>query len=155
LLEMMDQASAPPPEIADMQKRMAKLEELLAASKVDESIANVDAKRVDTITKLLTASTPAAPTTDEFGNVTAMPQGPDPMLAQQIVQAMQMLFPMRYGQPTTEQKSEMLTAQPMPPPDAQMGQEMGGPVPQMPVPSRTPQPMLPPPNQLMPEAAYG
>jgi hypothetical protein len=150
LLEMMDQASAPPPEIADMQKRMAKLEELLAASKVDESIANVDAKRVDTITKLLTASTPAAPTTDEFGNVTAMPQGPDPMLAQQIVQAMQMLFPMRYGQPTTEQQAEMLVAQPPMPGGMPDGQEMGGPVPDMPMPSRTPIPMLPPPNQLMP-----
>lgn len=157
LLQMMDQASAPPPEIADMQKRMAKLEELLAASKVDESIAAVDAKRVETVTKLLTAATPQAAPTDEFGNVTGPAPGPDPMLAQQIVQAMQMLFPMRYGQPTTEQQAEMLVSQPMPPDGQMPGMDaMGGsPVPPGAVPSRTPMPMLPPPNQMMPEAAYG
>jgi hypothetical protein len=155
LLKLIDETTAPPPELIEMQKRMAKLEELLAASKVDESIANVDAKRVETITKLLTASTPAAPTTDEFGNVTAPAQGPDPMLAQQIIEAMQQLFPMNYGEPTLEQRGELIIDQPpMPPPGQDMAPQ-GGQMPPAPVPSRTPMPMLPPPNQMMPESAYG
>jgi hypothetical protein len=44
----------------------------------------------------------------------------------------------------------MLVAQPPMPGGMPDGQEMGGPVPDMPMPSRTPIPMLPPPNQLMP-----
>jgi len=48
ILRKMAEFKAPPPELAALQKRMAELEELLAAVKVDQAQADVEAKRAGT-----------------------------------------------------------------------------------------------------------
>ena len=96
LLQIIEQATAPNPEVIEMQKRMAKLEELLKAAMIDEKIAGMEQRRADTLAKLAQAFTPKQPQTDEFG----MPKGPAPAHPMQGVvpglQAMQM-FPLQYG----------------------------------------------------------
>lgn len=52
LFSMIDKANAPNPEIEEMQKRMAQLEQLLLATKVDQGIATVEKTRADTIASL-------------------------------------------------------------------------------------------------------
>lgn len=108
LLKILDQATAPSPEIAAMQQRMAQLEELLAAANVDKVVSEVENKRADTVSKLITAATPPQQETDEFGNpIGAPPAQPDLNTA---LAAMAM-FPLQYGAPTMEQTAEMIAAQ--------------------------------------------
>lgn len=116
LFKLIDEATAGDPALVEMQKRMAKLEELLAAAKVDEAVANVESKRADTLGKLMTVFTPQQQQTDEFGN----PMGPPP--AQPDVgmafSAMQ-VFPLSYGMPTLEQMAMIMPDPAMQPPDDQ------------------------------------
>lgn len=132
LLKLIDEATAPDPAIKEMEMRMAKLEEMLKASSIDEKIAAVENKRADTLSKLMTASTPQQQQTDEFGN----PKGPPPAQPNlgAAFQAMQ-AFPLMYGQPTVEQMAMMEGEEPpmppmgmdgMPPPQA-MPQQMQDP----------------------------
>ncbi len=116
LFKMIDEATAPNPQIAAMQERMAKLEELLAAAKVDDTIAATELKRGQTVQALATAFTPQAAQTNEFGQVTSRPMQTD---WQQAFGAMQ-AFPVQYGQPTLEQIS-FATPAPQPPQDDQDG----------------------------------
>ena len=121
LLEMLDKAVAPDPAVAEMQKRMAKLEELMAAAKVDDTVAATESKRADTLSKLVTAFTPQQQQTDEFGNpIGAPPQQPDLGMG---FNAMQM-FPLQYGAQTLEQMS--LLAPPAGQQQAQQPQMPGG-----------------------------
>jgi hypothetical protein len=128
LLKMMDDAMAPPqvpPDVQAMQQRMAQLEEMLKASMVDEKVAAVENKRADTLQKLMTATTPQAQATDEFGNPSGPPpQAPDLMAA---LEAMQM-FPLQFGQPLYEQMAaQPPQQQPGPPPPGMDGMMQGGP----------------------------
>lgn len=108
LFKLLDEATAPNPQIAEMQQRMAKLEELLAAAKVDQAVADVENKRADTVTKLRTAFTPQAAPTNEFGQQTGpAPAQPNMMEAVTTMRA----FPLNYGMPTLEQ---MALSMPMP-----------------------------------------
>lgn len=107
LLKMMDQAAAPDPAIVEMQKRMAQLEELMAAVNVDKARAEVENKRADTLTKMLAAATPQQQQVDEFGN----PSGPPPA-APDLPGAMaaMKMFPLHYATPTLEEQAEMIAA---------------------------------------------
>ena len=119
LFKLIEKASAPNPEIAEMQKRMGQLEELLAAAKVDSETAKTENMRADTVTKLKTAFTPEAQQTNEFG----MPMGPPPQ-APDFATALSLMqaFPLEYGQPTLEQL-HMRAQSTMPPPQ---GEDTGG-----------------------------
>lgn len=104
LLKMIDSANALSPEVAAMQARMAKMEEMMAAAQIDEKIAGVENKRADTFQKLVTASTPQQQETDEFGTpVGAPPSAPDFNMAM----AAMSMFPLQYGMPTLEQLTMM------------------------------------------------
>lgn len=121
LFKLIDEANAPNPQVAEIQARMARLEELLAASNIDKSIAETEAKRADTIAKLATAFTPKAAPTDEFGNPTGpAPSAPDMGSA---FAAMQM-FPLQYGMPTLEQQASSAPP-PQPEPDEDEQQQPG------------------------------
>lgn len=72
LLKHFEEVNAPPPEVIEMQQRMAKLEEMLAAIQVDEKIAGIEKTRADTVKTLTEAMAPP-----------------------QVMQA----FPFQYGQP--------------------------------------------------------
>jgi len=126
LLKMIDDATAPPPQMVAMQERMSQLEAMLQAAMIDEKIANTENKRADTLSKLAAAMTPAQPHTDEFGN----PMGPPPAHpAQGIMAGLNALsmFPLQYGGPTIEQQTEQMSSQPpMPPPGQGQPPEMGG-----------------------------
>lgn len=105
LLKILAEATAPPPEMVEMQSRMARLEELLKAAQVDQAVSGTEKTRADTIATLMTAFTPPAPQTNEFGQVTSAPaQGPNMSAAIGMMQA----FPLRYSQPTLEQQGEMM-----------------------------------------------
>lgn len=105
LLKILDQATAPPPEVVEMQQRMARLEELLKAAQVDQAISTTEKTRADTISTLMTAFTPPQPQTNELGQVTSAPaEGPNMTAAIGMMQA----FPLRYSQPTLEQQGEMI-----------------------------------------------
>lgn len=147
LLKMLETATAPSPEIAAMQQRMAKMEEMLKAAEIDKATAEVENKRADTLSKLVTVATPPQQETDEFGNaVGPAPQAPDMLSA---VAAMQM-FPLMYGGPTLEQQSEQMANQPPMPPDGQMPGQ-----PPMPGPEGPMQPPMDaqgmPPDMMAPE----
>lgn len=100
LIQLMDKASAPPPEMQALKQRMAKLEEMLAAAKVDEAIASVESKRADTMAKLANALQPKE---QQVHKETGLPMGPPPADPMQGVMAglnaLQM-FPLQYGAPT-------------------------------------------------------
>lgn len=153
LLKLLDSVNAPPPEVMQMQQRMGQLEEMLKAAMIDEKIAAVENRRADTVAKLLTASTPAAPITDPYGMQIQAP-APDLGVA---MQAMAM-FPLHYGGPTLEQTAEHVSSQPPPGPPGQPppGQgepagQQGGP-PDMQQPPPMPQaPGGPVAGQMMPE----
>lgn len=158
LLKMLDDAQSPPPAIAEMQARMAHLEELLNASKVDVNAATVEEKRANVIAKLLAAATPAAPQVDKL---TGLPTGPAPAPNLQLLQMLLQEFPLHYGQPTVEQQAEAAPPPGQPPQGAPgappNGQPPGPPPPgangHMPPPGMPPpNATLPPPNQMMPGA---
>ena len=137
LFKLIDEASAPNPQLQAMQQRMAKLEELMAAAKVDDLTAATELKRSQTVAALATTFTPAAAQTNEFGQQTApTPQGPDFGTAFNVMQA----FPLHYGKPTLEQMAFMTPDGPQQ--DDQ--QEQGG------QPPMQPQQMQPPPPDQMP-----
>lgn len=145
LIKMIDEAQAPNPEIAEMQRRMAEFESKLAAGKVDESKANVESKTIDSFTKLLSALTPQAPQTDEFGNQTAPAPQPNIAAALQVMQLMK-----GFNAPSTEQEANMQAAaaaqqQQMQQPDQQVPGQMP---PMQPMPMGPP-PSLPPEGQMM------
>jgi len=134
LLQMMEQASAPPPEVVQMQARLAALEQAQQAAQADKTTAESGNKRADTLDKLIKALTPQQQQTDEMGNPKGpAPQPPNIALAMRI---MEMLEPQIPSEPQEA----------MPP---QPEQQPGGPVPpdfgQMP-------PTLPPQGQMMPGA---
>lgn len=116
LIEMMDKAAAPPPEMVELQARMAKLEELLQAAKIDETIAAAEQKRADALSKMVSVAAP-----------------PEAMGA----------FPLNYGRPTHEQMASFSPppgGQPgqdegpmpgLPPPDANAMNSPTGPFPPM------------------------
>jgi hypothetical protein len=138
LLKIMSEANAPSPEVAAMQQRMGRLEELLKAATIDEKIAGVENKRADTVAKLMTASTPPAQgAPDEFGNMPPPAPTPDMSVAMQAMS----LFPLHYASPTLEQMAESVATQPPPMqagPDGQPPQ--GGPPPQGQPPGQPPMP---------------
>lgn len=141
LLKMMDEVQAPPPEVVEMQKRMGQLEEMLQAITIDEKKANIENKRADTLAKLITASTPQAPTQgkpDQFGNVPPPMPAPQPNLGLAF-QAMQ-AFPLQYGAPLLEEQAEQMAGQPPPGPP---------PGPEGAMPPGMPQPGQEPPPQFM------
>lgn len=141
LLKMLDEAAAPSPEVAQMQALLGKLEALLQAAKIDEAVANVENKRADTLAKLVTATTPQAPQTDEFGR----PMGPAPQPNVAAGFAALQAFPLQYGQPTIMNQAEMAGQQAPPMPEDDM-MDMGP----------APPPMPQDPNAMMPmEPAYG
>lgn len=114
LLKMLDDVNKTPPEVAEMQKRMAQLEEMMAAISIDEKRAAIENKRADTIAKLSGAMQPAQQQTDEFGN----PMGPppaDPGAGLMTGLNALMMFPLQYGQPLLEERAEQMgNAPPMP-----------------------------------------
>ncbi len=136
LFKMIDEAGAPNPQVAEMQARMAKLEEALKAAEIDNKVAATEQARAGTISTLVTAFTPKQAPTDEFGNATGpAPAPPDLGMAISAMQA----FPIQYGQPTLEQ---MAISQPMPMPEPEEDEQQ-------------PQPMnalmqqgMPPPDQM-------
>jgi len=136
LLTMLDRANAPDPQVAELQARMAQLEEILKAAEVDEKVAKVENTRADTLTKLLTAATPPQQETDEFGNpVGAPPAAPDLMSALTALQ----MFPLQFGEPLLEEQAIDMAQQPGPMPMDPSMMPMDGPA---------PGPM--PPNQMPP-----
>lgn len=143
LIKMIDEAQAPNPEIAEMQKRMAEFESKLAAGKVDESKANVESKTIESFTKLLSALTPQAPKTDEFGNQTAPAPQPNIAAALQVMELMK-----RFNAPSTEQEADMSAAIAAQQQQQQQPPMQGQPQPMQPMPMGPP-PMLPPEGQMM------
>lgn len=134
LIKMLDAATAVPPEVQAMQKRMAQLEEMMAAIKIDEVTAGIENKRADTLSKLITAATPQQQQTDEFGNpIGAPPAAPDLNMA---MGAMGM-FPLMYREPLLEQVAEHIAAQPAPP-DPNQPQPPGQMPPGAPMPGQEP-----------------
>lgn len=134
LMKMIDEASAPPPEVTELNKRMAKLEEMLKAAEIDKAIAEVENKRADTMSKLGNALQPQQ---QQVHKETGMPMGPPPVDPMQTVMtglnALQM-FPLTYGQPTIEQMSEQAPPPGQQPPPDMMQQGMqGGPMPPQPM----------------------
>jgi hypothetical protein len=132
LIQMMDQATAPPPEVAEMQARLAALEQAQQAAQADKTTAESGNKRADTLVKIIQALTPPQQATDEFGNPTGpAPQPPNIALAMKL---MEMLEP-------------QIPADPQPAMPQQPQAPQGGPIPpdfgQMP-------PMLPAEGQMMP-----
>lgn len=122
LLKMLDDASAPPPQMVAMQERMGQLEAMLKAAQIDEKIAAIENKRADTIAKLSGAMTPQQQQTDEFGR----PMGPAPAdPGAGLMNGLNALsmFPLQYGQPTIEQQTEMMGQQQPPPPPGMDGQQ--------------------------------
>lgn len=146
LFKLIDEAGAQNPEVMAMQQRMAKLEELLAAAKVDDLVAATELKRAQTVSALATSFTPAATPTNEFGQQTGpTPQAPDFGQAMNVMSA----FPLHYGQPTLEQLSLMQPNQQQQPdeqdPNGQQMMPQGGQ--QMMQPGMQ---GMPPPDQQMP-----
>lgn len=137
LFKMIDEATAPDPVVAQMQQRMARLEQLVQASTVDKNVAQAEYQRAQAVAALAKAFTPQQqkPMTDEFGNQIpqAPPAQPDMMAAMQALN----MFPLQYRQPTIEQFAEGAPP-PQAPPDP--GEEH----PQQPLPQG--QPSLPPPQ---------
>ena len=128
---MLDRANAPDPAVAEMQRRLAELEEKLKAADVDKRVAETENKRADTLAKIMQATTPQAQQTDEFGN----PVGPPPAQPDLMsgLAALSM-FPLQYGQPTMFDMSMMMGGggQPQPPqPEAPMPES--GAAPNMPM----------------------
>lgn len=78
LFKLLDEAQAPNPEIAAMQKRMAALEEMLNAAKVDSEIAKTENTRANTVKTMMEAMAPP-----------------------EVMQA----FPLQYGQPSFADQS--------------------------------------------------
>ena len=152
LLKMMDEVQAPPPEVVEMQKRMSQLEEMLQAITIDEKKANIENKRADTLSKLISASTPPAPTQgkpDQLGNMPPPMPAPQPNLGMAFA-AMQ-AFPLQYGAPLLEEVAEQAGSQPQPGAEGQPPDMMP---PGAPMPWQEPQPqqfMDGGPDQQMPE----
>lgn len=130
LFKMIDEATAPDPVVAQMQQRMARLEQLVQASTVDKNVAQAEYQRAQAVAALAKAFTPQQqkPVQDEFGN--PIPQAPP--AAPDMVAALQALnmFPLQYRQPTIEQYAENAPP-PQPPadPDEEQQQQPGQPLP--------------------------
>ena len=153
LLKMLDKATAPDPSVAALQQRMAHLEEMLKAAMIDKTVAEVENKRADTLSKLMAATTPQAPMQgkpDEFGNAAPPQPAPEPNLP--LAFAAMQQFPLQFGRPSLEQQAEMAPVGPQPGQDDQNGQQQGGqPMGQPPMQGES---MMPPggqPPQMMPE----
>lgn len=125
LFKMIDEAGAPNPQVAEMQERMAKLEEMLAAVKIDETVSKIEKTRAETLSTLKTVATPAQAPTNEFGQQTGPAPQADMGMALMAMQA----FPINFGEPMLYEQS---TAAGMTPPQEpeDMGQAQGVPVPQ-------------------------
>jgi hypothetical protein len=131
LFKLIDEAGAPNPQVAEMQARMAKLEEMLQAVKVDEARAKIENTRADTLNKLKTAATPAQAPTNEFGQQTGPAPQADMAAAFMAMQA----FPVNFGEPMIYEQSMAAGMQPQPMPDEEpqpQGEAMPMPGPQMP-----------------------
>lgn len=138
LFKMIDEATQPDPMVAQMQQRMARLEQLVQASTVDKNVAQSELWRAQAAAALMKASTPEAPKpagTDPMGNPlpSAPPQMPNLAMADQFLR----MFPFHYSQPTIEQFAEGAPP-PQPPadPEDQQQSPMQG----------APQQQLPPPG---------
>lgn len=118
ILRKMAEFKAPPPELQALQKRMAELEEMLAAVKIDQAQADVESKRAAAAKTMVEAGLPP--------------------------EAISQVFPLFYRQPTTlDQAKGMMGGQPPQgmPPNALAGPPMpSGPPPGLDA--------LPPPNGL-------
>ena len=118
LLKLMDSAAALPPEVVQMQERLAKLEELLKATEIDKNIVDVEKGRAEVVKTLAESMAPP-----------------------QVMQA----FPLQYGGPTVRESlmgAGQQAPQPLPPPDAQP--QIPGPVPDMPPDNA----LMPPPEAM-------
>lgn len=119
LLKRLQEAKAPPPELLDLQDKMAKLEMALNASKIDESVSKVENTRAQTMKVL-----------GEAGMV-----GVPPALMPRI-------FPVSYREPTFLDQIQAAATEI----DAQMGQPQGEDNPLMAGPDGSPEAA---PNALM------
>jgi hypothetical protein len=146
LFKLIDEATAPNPQVAEMQARMAKLEEMLAAADVDKSIAETENKRADAISKLVTAFKPDQMQIDQFGNPVSLPAPTNLNAALAAMQA----FPVQYGQPTVAQMAMMEASQP-PQPEPEMPEGPGAMMP----PQGGPPPGLAPDMGMQPEMPGG
>ena len=140
LFKMIDEATAPDPMAAQMQQRMARLEQLVQASTVDKNVAQAEYQRAQAVAALAKAFTPQQqkPQIDAMGNpiLQAPPAQPDMLAAMQALQ----MFPLNYRQPTIEQYAEGAPP-PQAPPDPDADEQ---PQPQQPMPQG--QPSLPSPQ---------
>jgi len=143
LNKLIDEAQAPPPALLEMQAKMAKLEELLQAVKVEKELASVENTRADTLNKLKDATTEEPQPTDDFGNPMGEPKRSNIPAGFALMKA----FPVDYGEPTLPQQALMADMGPPP------GMEPNGPqeAPQGPPPGMPMNDMMPPGP--MPEGA--
>lgn len=121
VLKKLAEFKAPPPDVSEMQKRMAQLEEAMAAAKVDSQQADTEKKRADTAKVMVETMMPPE----------AFPQ----------------IFPLQYGRPSfLDQAVGMMGGQqpPMPPPGMEQN-ALAGP------PGAPPPPDAMQPNAMMPE----
>jgi hypothetical protein len=123
LFKMIDESNAPNPEVAEMQARMAKLEEMLQAVKIDEARSKIENIRADTLAKLKTVATPAQAPVNEFGQQTGPAPQADMAAAFMAMQA----FPVDFGEPMLYEQSMAAGMQPEPPMDDE--QMQGQPLP--------------------------
>ena len=134
LFKMIDEASAPDPIVAQMQQRMARLEQLVQASTVDKNVAAAEFQRAQAVAALAKAFTPqqGKPTTDAMGNVIQAPPpaAPDMMAAMQALR----MFPLEYRQPTIEQYAEGAPPPEAPPDPDEQQSNPGQPLPQQQLP---------------------
>ncbi len=102
VLKKLAEFKAPPPEVQDMNKRMAQLEEAMAAAKVDSQQASTEKTRADTAKVMAETMMPPE----------AFPQ----------------LFPLQYGRPSfLDQAVGLMSQPPMPPPGMEQNALAGPP----------------------------
>jgi hypothetical protein len=126
MLKRLQEAKAPPPEMVELQQKMANLEMALQASKVDESVASVENKRATTMKVLGEAGMNGVPP-----------------------QLMPAIFPISYREPTMLERMQA-AAQGINQMMAQQGGE-GGPMPgpEGSMPSMSGFAQQPPPNPML------
>jgi hypothetical protein len=126
MLKRLQEAKAPPPEMVELQQKMANLEMALQASKVDESVANVENKRATTMKVLGEAGMNGVPP-----------------------QLMPAIFPISYREPTMLERMQA-AAQGINQMMAQQGGEEGPmPGPEGSMPSMSGFAQQPPPNPML------
>jgi hypothetical protein len=103
LLQLMDEAQAPPPEVAQMTERMAKLEAALKEMQVAKAAAEVENKRADTLAKLAPIMIPPQVLANvfpiPFADTGGPPEGPPTIMGPDAA----MMGPLGPGMPPMQQ----------------------------------------------------